>query len=398
MAQSEQVVVIGAGVVGCAIAAELSRQGAQVTVIDKGAVGQGCSYGNAGWMTPCFAMPLPLPGMFLKSLKWLLNPESPLYIKPVPSVLLFNWLTQFMMSMNEREALKAIDFLVQLSKDSLAEYQRLDQKYPGRMGFEQKGLLMVGQSAEGVKSAVTEMDLVARHQVPGRYLTPKEIKDLEPSLVGPIEGGVYFPQEAHAEPLQVVQVLAEEAKAFGARFQEGVELLSFNLSDRKIHSIQTQQGEMKADVFILATGSWSTALARQIGIEVTIMGGKGYSMILPPLSVQPKHPIMLVEKKVAITPRKNSLRVAGTLELVDQDFSITERRVQAILKGAREFLPIPEKPEVQELWRGLRPCTPTGVPHLGWSHLYSNLMLACGHQMLGLQSATGSAKYLAKML
>jgi D-amino-acid dehydrogenase len=133
-------------------------------------------------------------------------------------------------------------------------------------------------------------------------------------------------------------------------------------------------------------------------MSIPILGGKGYAMIVPPLTVQPKHPMMLIEKKIAITPRQGSLRIAGTLELVNQDFSITQRRVNAIIRGAREFLSVPEQPDVQELWRGLRPCSPDGVPLIGFSKRLPNLALACGHQMLGLQSGFGTGQLLADLI
>ena len=133
-------------------------------------------------------------------------------------------------------------------------------------------------------------------------------------------------------------------------------------------------------------------------LRVPILGGKGYAMIVPPLEKQPKYPMMLVEKKIAITPRQNSLRIAGTLELVDQDFSITQRRVKNIEKGAREFLHVPENLQVQELWAGLRPCTPDGVPLIGYHRQISNLVVAAGHQMLGLQSGAGTGLLVADLV
>ncbi len=206
------VVIIGGGIIGLSCAVELAKAGRQVVLIEKGDIGRGCSYGNAGWMTPCFAMPLPMPGYFFQSLKWLVNPESPLYIKPSPSVLLAKWLWLFMRSMNEKQAGAAIEALVLLSKISLREYEKLAQEFP-EMGFEKKGLLMVSQTQFGVQAAKEEMDLVARYGVPGRLMGGEETKEFEPCLRGPIQGAVYFPEEAHAEPLKVVQALGKKAKS-----------------------------------------------------------------------------------------------------------------------------------------------------------------------------------------
>ncbi len=397
MQSRPDVVIVGGGIIGLSCAVELAIAGAQVTVLEKDKIGHGCSYGNAGWMTPCFAMPLSMPGSFLKSLKWLGNPDSPLYIKPTPSLLLANWLTRFTLAMNWKQAHAAIEALVNLSKISLSEYEKLSSEYP-EIHFEKKGLLMVSETADGIAAAEDEMKLVQDYGVPGKALTKVDLKNLEPALIGNLLGGVYFPSEAHAEPLAVVQALAKKAKTLGVQIFENAEVRSFDFNNRQIKSVSSTKGVFKASKYVLATGSWSNELARQLKISVPILGGKGYSLILPKLEVQPKIPVMFVERKIAITPRKNSLRIAGTLELVNQDFSHTQRRIEAIKSGAKKILQIPADVQYQETWSGLRPCTPDGVPMIGNSKNISNLVLACGHQMLGLQSGYGSGKLVSDLI
>lgn len=401
MNKKTDVLVIGGGVIGMSLAYELSSRGAQVTVIDKGEPGFGCSYGNAGWITPCFAMPLPMPGMFIKAIGWLLDPESPLYIKPAADPVLFRWLTHFMLAMNNTLMQQSIASLVDVSKYSLDSYKALAEKFP-EVRFEQKGLLMVGQSQDGVDAAVEEMELVAKHGVPGKYMTAEEVKKFEPSLTGKIQGGVYFPEEAHAEPLQIVKALAEGARRNGATIISGCEVFDYiveaGAKGNRIAGIRTTRGTLTADEYVLATGSWSTRIGKQLKLSIPILGGKGYAIIAPPLETQPKVPMMLVEKKIAVTPRDGSIRIAGTLELVNMDEGITPRRVDAIVKGARQFMTLPQNLEVKELWRGLRPCTPDGVPLIGRPARYSNLTLNTGHQMLGLQSAPGCARLAADIV
>jgi D-amino-acid dehydrogenase len=397
MNPKSDVLIVGGGIIGLSTAVQLASQGVKVTVIEKDRVGYGCSYGNAGWMTPCFALPLPMPGLFFKSLKWLMNPNSPLYIKPSADPLLLKWLIRFMLAMNEKQARAATEAMVLLSRVSLDLYQNLATEFP-EIELQKKGLLMVAQSKAGVQTAIQELEYVGAYQVPGKYMKPDEIRNLEPSLIGHLEGGVYFPTEAHAEPLKVVQALAKKAQSLGVQIQEGVKMSSLEIENGKIQSAKTNLGDLTAGTYVLATGSWSTDIARELHLSVPILGGKGYAMIVPTLNPQPEHPMMLIEKKVAITPRNGSLRIAGTLELVNQDFSITERRVQTMLRGAREFLPVPEKVEIKELWRGLRPCTPDGVPLIGLSKRIRNLALACGHQMLGLQAGFGTGKLLSDLI
>lgn len=397
VAKDVEILIVGAGIIGTSIGAELSRRGAKVCVIDQGEVGKGCSYGNAGWMTPCFSMPLPMPGMFWKSLKWLLDPQSPLYIKPSPSLDLASWLWTFTKAMNEKQARRAVECLVVLSQKSLTEYEKLGQKYPN-IHFQQKGLLMVSQTPAGVAAAVEELEYVKSLNVPGKVLTSDDIQEMEPALRAPLLGGVYFSHEAMAEPYQVVQALAQEIRTHGGEILENTALQDLEISEGLVTKVKTSQGEIRAAQVIMATGTWSKDLAKLLRLRVPILGGKGYAMILPPLEKQPQYPMMLVEKKIAITPRQNSLRIAGTLELVDQDFSITPRRVENIQRGAREFLHLPEELQVQELWAGLRPCTPDGVPLIGYHKSISNLLVAAGHQMLGLQSGAGTGLLVADLV
>ncbi len=392
------VLVVGGGVIGLASAYELTRAGASVIVIDKSDPGYGCSYGNAGWITPCFSMPLPMPGMLLKSIGWLTDPESPLYIKPELSLTLFRWLLRFLLSMNRRQMIASVDALTSLSKQSLALYKELARTTDKPFSFAQNGLFMVAQSDDGYAYARSEMELVARSGIPGRILGEEEARAFEPALTERVKGGVFFPDEAHAEPLQVTQTLAHEARKLGARIIPKAEAIDFQLGPRGIASARTTQGIFQAEQFVLATGSWSPRLAQTLELRVPVLGGKGYAIITDPISPNPLRPMMLVEKKVAVTPRDGTLRLAGTLELVNQDETFTTRRVEAIVRGAREFMNVPKDIRYHEIWRGLRPCTPDGVPIIGRTARYPNLLLATGHQMLGLQSATGTGKLVADLL
>lgn len=389
------VLIVGAGVIGLASAYELSRAGANVVVVDKFEPGYGCSYGNAGWITPCFAMPLPMPGMLLKSLRWLTDPESPLYIKPELSPTLISWLFRFLRSMNQKQMLASVEALTQISKQSLELYKQLAKNTEKPFSFEQKGLLMVAQSDEGLKYARSEMELVAQNGIPGRLMTEEEIREFEPAITKRIKGGVFFNEEAHAEPLQVTQTLAHEAQKLGARILSKTEVIDFQLGPKGILAARTTRGIFQAEQFVLATGSWSHRIGQTLRLKIPVLGGKGYAIITDPLTPNPQRPMMLVEKKVAVTPRNGTLRLAGTLELVNQDETFTTRRVEAIVRGAREFMNVPETIRYHEIWRGLRPCTPDGVPIIGRTKRYPNLILATGHQMLGLQSATGSGKLVA---
>jgi D-amino-acid dehydrogenase len=148
----------------------------------------------------------------------------------------------------------------------------------------------------------------------------------------------------------------------------------------------------------MAAGSWSRAIARRLGLRLPVLGGKGYAVILPRLDPTPARPVMLLERKIAVTPRTASVRFAGTLELVDGDLGVSPRRVAAIVRGAREMFRVPSDAPIVEVWRGLRPCTPDGLPIIGFAPELENLFVLTGHQMLGLHTAPGSGQLAAELI
>lgn len=393
--KKSDVVIIGGGIIGLSCAVALAKSGVKVKLIEKDKVGFGCSYGNAGWLTPCFAMPLPMPGLLLKSIGWLFDSASPLYIKPQMSWFLLQWLMHFLKSMNESQASKAIEVLVLLSQRTLTEFKGLAETDNSELGFQQRGLLMLAETPAGVDSAIDELKRTEKFGVRGKILNPSEILQTEPSLHGDFAGAVHFLDEAHVEPLAAVMSLKKEAQKYGAEIVENCELLDFEASENKIKSIKTTKGQMDSEQFVFALGSWSKQFARSLKLAVPILGGKGYSLIFPKLQKQPQIPLMILEKKIAVTPRENSVRVAGTLELVDQDFSVTSSRVNAIYRGAAKHLQLPSQEHFVEVWRGLRPCTSDGVPMIGRHKKLQNLIMACGHQMLGLQTSLGTGYLVA---
>ncbi len=396
--QKVDVLVIGGGIIGACVAREIQAQGRQVTLIEKGSIGTGCSYANAGWITPCFAMPLPQPGMFLKSIGWLLDSESPLHIQPQLSPTLVRWMYHFLMAMNQKTMERSITALTEISKYSLNFYREFAARSPSQIGFENRGLLLVSATDDGMKYAQTEHDVMQARGIAGRTLSKEELLHLEPALKPIVKGGFLFPDEAQVEPYPTTQAVMDEFVKLGGISQAQTEVYDFEIRNKKIEVIKTTQGNFSADLVVLAAGSWSTAIAKQLGARIPILGGKGYSMNIKTGAHKPQKPIMIVEKKIAITPRANSIRVAGTLELVNQDFSISPTRLNGIYKGAQEYLHLDGSSEPTEIWRGLRPCTPDGVPVIGSSDRLSNLFYCMGHQLLGLQSAPGSAKLASELI
>jgi len=389
---------VGGGVIGLACAIELARRGAAVTVLERDRVGHGCSWGNAGWLTPSLAFPLPAPGLIWKASKWLLDPESPFYIQPRLDVGLASWLLRFLAATRREPFVRGTAALIEICRWSVDAWAELAARGPERFGFQRLGLLAVYEHDDAFAAGRASAELVARHGVPFEAWSAEEVSDREPSIVGPQIGAYYFPQDAHCEPHLAVLALADEAKRAGVRVVESADVYDVDLDGRRARRLLTTAGIFPCEQLVVATGAWSKRFGAELGLRLPVLGAKGYSIVVPRGAGHPTRSLMLAERKIAINPHAESLRVSGTLELVDEDLSITRRRVEAIVRAARGMVALPDPLPPHELWRGLRPCTPDGMPLIGRARGRDNVWLATGHQMTGLKTAPATGRLLAELM
>ncbi|MBA3639271.1 MAG: FAD-dependent oxidoreductase [Acidobacteria bacterium] len=393
----QDIAIIGGGIIGVASAVELARRGAQVTVLERDRIGHGCSYGNAGWLTPSQAVPLANPAMLLKSFKWMLDPDSPLYIQPRPDPAFVRWLIEFLLASKKAKFERGAAALVELCRVSVDMWEEVAKRSPEPFGFERHGLLAVYENAASLEGAKRGVDLVCQSGVRAERWTTDEVRTKEPAIIGPQVGGYFYPDDAHCEPYLAVKALESEARALGVHFIEGAEV--YRISDAAgSRRLTTTRGEITAAQIVVATGPWSEGLGKMLGFRLPVIGAKGYSIVLPPANPQPKRSIYLIERKIAVNPHRDALRIAGTLELVRNDSSINARRVDVIVRGAKGMLNIGETPASSEVWRGLRPCTPDGMPMIGRARGRGDVWLATGHQMAGLKTAPGTGLLLAQLM
>ena len=393
----QDVAIIGGGVIGVASAVELARRGAQVTVLEKDRVGHGCSYGNAGWLAASQAASLANPAMLLKSFKWMLDPDSPLYIQPRLDPAFARWLIEFLLASRRSKFERGTTALLELCRVSVDLWEEVAKRSQESFGFERHGLLAVYENAASLKSAGQGVDFVRRSGIRAERWTADEIRDKEPAVIGQQVGGYFYPDDAHCEPYRAVKALEAEARALGVRFLEGTEV--YRIADgASTKRLTTTRGEISTSQIVIATGPWSESLGEMLGIRLPVIGAKGYSIVLPRTDPHPARSIYLIERKIAVNPHRDALRIAGTLELVRNDFSINNRRVNVIMRGAKAMLNIGESAQPREIWRGLRPCTPDGMPMIGRARGHGDVWLATGHQMAGLKAAPGTGLLLAQLM
>ena len=398
MDSQQDVVIIGGGVIGVCSAYYLAQKGIQVTLIEKGEIASGCSYGNGGLIVPSHSIPLASPGALGSGLRWLLDSNSPFYIRPRFEMDLFRWLVHFALASREGQMLQAIPVMRDLLFASRALYDELAERAGFDFGFEGNGSLWVCLSKEKLEQEKKETHLFEEFDITFKLMDQSEVHDLEPALLPQVVGGIYYPRDGHIHPARFVTGLAEKARGLGARLWTKTEALGFESSGGKITKIHTTRGDISPRQVVLAMGSWSPDVARDLKLQIPIQAAKGYSITLENPPVSPKIPLSFGEARVVVNPLGDSLRLAGTLELAGMDFSINSHRVYAMQKASNEYLPGLQEAGIIEIWRGLRPCTPDSLPILGRSREFDNLIVAAGHAMLGMSLGPITGKLVSQVV
>ncbi|GIX48558.1 MAG: D-amino-acid dehydrogenase [Candidatus Tectimicrobiota bacterium] len=400
MAHQSDVLVIGGGVIGLCCAYFLAQRGYRVTVLEKARLGSGCSYGNAGLIVPSHSVPLAAPGVLGKGLRWLLNPESPLYLKPRLDGQLWAWLWRFCRACTARHRQRAMPLLRDLHLASLRLYSELAALEGMDFGLAQRGLLTVCRTPQGFAAAREEAHLLQGIGLEAHPLSAAEVQQHEPRVAFRTVGGVFYPQDAHLDPARFVQALARHLAARGVALQEATEVFGFDTVGSRLTRVKTTRGDFAAEEVVLAGGAWSPQLARLLDLRLLMQPGKGYSLTVRRPPAAPRTPLMLAEARVAVTPMDNVLRFAGTLELAGFDFSLSRRRLAAICRAVPAYMPalVVERLALVEIWRGWRPCTPDGLPYLGRTRRYANLTIATGHAMLGVSLGPITGLLVAQLL
>ncbi|MBL7978885.1 MAG: FAD-dependent oxidoreductase [Bacteroidetes Order II. Incertae sedis bacterium] len=395
-----KVVIIGGGVIGLCTAYYALQEGHDVTVLEKAEVGKGSSWANAGWVTPSHVVPLAAPGVIRKGLKWMLDPESPFYIKPRIEIELFRWLWAFRSYATKAHVNRCMPILGTLCEESLHLFKVLNQALGDRVGFEEKSLIFAAKTDAGLKSCIHEVEAVQKVGMEARVLDLEEMCTMEPTLRRDLKGGAFFKIDSHLNPAKLMVHLAEYVRANGGRIIEKATVNGFELGKKEIKKVQTTHQQFEADYVVLAMGAWSQEVNQALKIKLPIQPGKGYSITLPQTGTLTRMPILLSERSVAITPFGNEIRYAGTMELTGMDLSVNHRRVQAIKNAAQEYLTNYDAMAVQQAtsWMGLRPCSPDGMPLVGPLKAFPNVLVATGHAMIGVTTATGTGKIISDLI
>jgi len=394
-----KVVVLGGGISGLCCAYYLRRRDVEVTIVDRAHVGArtASSWGNGGWIAPAQAGPLPEPGLTIYGLRALVRADSALYFRPSYLPRLTPWLLRFWTYCNQRDYDSGTAALAALGKRS---FELVDGMVDDGIRFDLWKLGMVCATAkpEDARKVLRSLDGMRRHgyELPDDILGEDEIRELEPALNDRVKSGFHLAGQWNVKADTLVDGLGAKLREMGVEIVEGAEVIEFDCRDATVRAARTGAGDIAGDQFVLATGSWTTPLARKLGVPIPMEPGKGYSFLLTP-KVMPRHGILFADIHAGVTPLGDRVRIGGTMEFSGYDLAIDQRRITNLFELARGYVDL-EKPEYEEPWAGLRPMTVDGLPILDWAKPYRNAYVATGYSMLGMTVSPPAGEAMAEMI
>lgn len=391
-------VIVGGGTIGLLSAYQLRKRGRDVVVIDKGNPGEGASLGNAGWVTPSLSGPVPAPGLVGQSIRWMLSADSPLYISPKAAPSMLRWLFTFWRHCNERAYRAGLTAMADLNRRTTADFDALKSE---GLDFEMhsKGLLFVCLEEKTIESLLADFHQLAEYDlgVPIRY-TRDESLDLEPILKPTIAGSVLMPNERHVRPESLNAAVVNWLKNNGVEIRSRTSVTGLRLGNRRVQAVETSEGSIAAEQVLIATGAQAGYFCRLAGLRLPMQAGKGYSITIQQPEVEVGRPMYMDERRVAVSPFEDTLRVAGTMELSGINLDLDPRRLKAIRSGANLYMKDWEKGERITEWVGMRPMLPDGLPAIGRIPTCENLFIAAGHAMLGITLGPTTAVAVAELM
>ncbi|MCA3219482.1 MAG: D-amino acid dehydrogenase [Burkholderiales bacterium] len=396
-----RVLVIGGGIIGVTTAYSLRQRGLEVTVLERNAgVAQEASFANAGVIAPSYAAPWAQPGMPKKVLAQLFRRDAAVVFRPTRDRALWRWLRQWYRECELERFARNKARMQRLASYSRAQLHEVAARHA--IDYEQaRGYLQLFRNADELERNAPARKVLQDLGVSFRQLTETECRQIEPTLTEatPLAGGVYMPDDESGNCAYFARRLKEICEGDGVEFRFGARVTGLTTGRGRIESVQTADGPLPADAYVLAAGCDSAQLLTGTGIDVPLYPVQGYSATAQITRHEhaPLLSIMDETYKVAVTRLGNRLRVAGIAEIGKRAPTLRTASLRTLLRVAQDWFPAAASWSSAQYWVGARPMLPDGPPLLGATPL-SNLYLNIGHGSTGWAMACGSGQVLADVV
>lgn len=388
------ITIIGAGVVGLATALAMQRAGIQVSLWDKSLPGQGCSYGNAGHFATELVLPLATPQLLPQLPKLVLNPLGPVALRAAYLPKILPWFIRFLWQARGTTSRAAALSIKALNDQALEAWQQLLGQTEAQRLLRLRGSLLVFESQAALSAAARQQEQIERqYGVPWQQWRPEQLQAQEPELNDRLAGAIWFPDTGHTiEPALLNQSLYQAFIAAGGTFvQQELQHLQSSQQGWKVN------GEQQCEALLLACGAWSAPWVQQLtGVRIPLEAERGYHLMMPEDGQRLSQPVTSAERKFIMTPMQSGLRLAGTVEFAGLQRQPDMRRAQMLEGLAAPLLRRPLAGSGR-CWMGCRPTLVDSLPILDRTAAGGKLLLALGHQHLGLTQAAISAQLLTDL-
>ena len=398
-----RILILGSGVIGTTCAYYLAKSGHHVTVVDRqNTPGMETSFANAGEVSPGYSAPWAGPGVPLKAIKWMLMQHSPLVIWPMLDPAMWRWGASMLRNCTEARYALNKSRMVRLAEYSRDCLRALRADTGIRYDERSQGTLQLFRTQKQLDGTAKDIEILKQYGVPYELLDRAGYIACEPALALVQEkfvGALRLPGDETGDCFKFTQSLAVLAQRIGVVFRQGVQVKGLSSDSARITGVSTDHGELTADAYLVALGSYSPLLLRPVGIRLPVYPVKGYSITVPIIDAQyaPESTIMDETHKVAVTRLGDRIRVGGTAELAGYSLALREARRGTLNHVLTDLFPRAGDVAQGEFWTGLRPMTPDGTPVVGGSP-YPNLYLATGHGTLGWTMAAGTGRVMADLI
>ncbi|MGY5802200.1 NAD(P)/FAD-dependent oxidoreductase [Rhizobium sp. LEGMi12c] len=391
-------VVVGAGIIGTAIAYQLQRRGASVTIIDKDSPGRGASYGNMASIAVTEFMPASRPGIWAQMPKWLLDPEGPVRIRPSYVPRLIPWFLRFLAASRPSKLRELEEAGATLCTRAHEDLEALLKTTGLQHMLSAEGCLSLYSDEAEFRADREHIEMLERFGFRHEILGGNAIRDLEPSLTTKIGKAALFPDNRSiADPHELVVALSEKFQVLGGRIEEG-EVVGFEQADTGVKALRTKDGRrIEAGSFVLAAGAFTARLSAMLKEPIPLETERGYHTQIMAPHISMRHSIIWPARAFMVTPTAGGIRVGGTVEMAGLDAPPDYRRAKVLVRRAKEALPELRTEQTSE-WMGHRPALPDTVPVMGRSAKRRNVWYATGHGHLGLTYAATTGRLMADLI
>ena len=393
---SKTVVIVGGGLVGLSSALFLTEAGADVTIIDSDALGSGAARGNAGFMCTAIVEPLPMPGAIGNALKSLRDPARALRILPKAIPRMAPWLLTFARNCTASRYQSGRAALAEFNRNSSAVLERLTSQ--GAAVTLSRELLVpyhdVAKAEHHFKALQPMVEFGAR--IPDRVVDGDELRRIAPAITDHVRAGLVMPGDRSVDPRRYVDSVIEILRTRGTRFLEHTEITRVVSSGNSVRSVETSNGTIDGEEFVLAAGAGSRLLAKHFDLRLAVIPGQGYNVGLP-TSPGLQQPVIFEEVHAVATPFDDRIRVGGTMEFGGDHPPFDARRIESIITSMRKFLDL-DWDERFDTWAGSRPMSADGLPFMGRPKRWRNVVVGTGHGMFGLTLAPPSGVAIAELI